>query len=113
MIKPVLLALVAAVSLSACGGNDVPAAPGQSVPNSAGETGIALGAALAQVDLRSAAQCAILAVSTVTSTGQTRINGNIGTFPGTARTGFPPAQITKGAFHSADGMAKQAQLDLT
>jgi hypothetical protein len=114
MIKPAILALVATVSLSACGGNAVPAVPGQSVPSdSARAAGIAPSAALSPVDLRSAAQFAILAGSTVTSTGQTRINGNIGIFPGTARTGFPPAQITKGAFHSADGMAKQAQLDLT
>jgi hypothetical protein len=69
--------------------------------------------ALAQINLRSAARFAVLAGSTVTSTGQTRIGGNVGIFPGTARTGFPPAEITIGAFHSADGMAKQAELDLT
>ena len=68
---------------------------------------------IAPIDLRSAARFAILAGSTITSTGQTRIAGNVGIFPGTARTGFPPAKITRGAFHSADDMAKQAEHDLT
>lgn len=114
MMKSLVLALVAAVSLSACGGNANPAVPGAGLAvDSARTIAAAPSAAIAAIDLRSAAQFAILAGSTVTSTGQTRVGGNVGIFPGTARTGFPPAQITHGAFHSADGMAKQAQLDLT
>jgi hypothetical protein len=113
MIKPVFLALVAAVSLSSCGGNANPAVPGQAAAMDSVRTTAFAPALLAPIDLRSAAQFAILAGSTVTNTGQTRVGGNIGIFPGTALTGFPPGKITHGAFHSADGMAKQAELDLT
>ncbi|HTA38621.1 MAG TPA: ice-binding family protein [Candidatus Acidoferrales bacterium] len=99
--------------MSACGTNAVPAMPGQSASSPQVQTAALAPHALAPINLRSAALFAILAGSTVTSTGQTRIGGNIGIFPGTARTGFPPALITQGAFHSADGMAKQAEADLT
>jgi Ice-binding-like len=114
MIKPVVLAVVATISLSACGGSAVPTASGGPASNESSHAfAVAPRAALAPIDLGSAGKFAVLAGSTVTSTGQTRIWGNVGIFPGTARTGFPPASITSGAFHSADGMAQQAQLDLT
>jgi hypothetical protein len=57
----------------------------------------------------------ILAGSTVTNvTGTaTSVSGDVDVSPGTAITGFgTPASIT-GAFHSADGVAAQAQSDLT
>ncbi|MCI4361513.1 MAG: DUF3494 domain-containing protein, partial [Thermoplasmata archaeon] len=46
------------------------------------------------VPLASASSYAILASSTVTSTGNTAITGNLGLSPGTSVTGFPPATIT-------------------
>jgi hypothetical protein len=56
----------------------------------------------------------VLAGSTVTNTGPTVINGNVGVSPGTAVTGFPPGSVTGGgAIHAADGSASQAQTDLT
>jgi hypothetical protein len=57
----------------------------------------------------------ILAGSTVTNTsvpGGTNVSGNIGVWPGTAITGFPPGTLT-GALHSADAVAMAAQGDLT
>jgi hypothetical protein len=66
----------------------------------------------ASVDLRSAGNFAILAGSTVTSTGPSDITGDVGIFPGTAITGFLPAVI-HGDFHGADPISQQARLDLT
>ncbi len=65
------------------------------------------------VDLGIADDFAVLAGSTVTNTGLTTINGNLGVWPGTAITGFPPGIVTGGTMHSADAIAMQAQTDLT
>jgi hypothetical protein len=66
------------------------------------------------VNLRSAAGFAVLAGSTVTSSGFSIINnGDVGVSAGTAVDGFPPAVINNGSIHSADTAAAQAQLDLT
>jgi len=64
------------------------------------------------VDLGSAANFAILAGSTITSTGNSIVTGDIGLNPGTTVTGFPPA-ILNGIFHFADPVAATAQLYLT
>jgi len=48
----------------------------------------------------------------VTNTGSSILNGNLGVSPGTAITGFPPG-IVNGSTHVSDGVASQAQSDLT
>ncbi len=86
-------------------------------------TGVVLAAAMSiaapnvaadEVTLGSAANYAVLAGSTITSTGSTIINGgNVGVSPGTAITGFPPAVITPPyTADAADTAALNAQYDL-
>lgn len=56
---------------------------------------------------------AALGGSTVTNTGPTILTGNLGVWPGTAITGFPPGIVVNGTIHLGDGVAQQAQVDLT
>ena len=72
------------------------------------------GTAVAQapVGLRTADSFAILGGSTITNTGPSVINGDLGLHPGTAVTGFPPGTVN-GETHIADAVAQQAKTDLT
>ncbi len=65
------------------------------------------------VNLGSAASYAILAGSTVTSTGATFINGDLGLSPGTAVTGFGPGIENGTTRVSPDANAASAESDLT
>jgi type VI secretion system secreted protein VgrG len=64
-----------------------------------------------EIDLGTANNFAILAGSTVTSTGNTVINGDLGLSPGSSVTGFGPG-VVNGTMHLADPVALQAQKDL-
>src|SRR6202171_3600211 len=68
--------------------------------NAAAQTAPGLGAA---------ASYAVLGGQTVTNTGPTTINGDLGVSPGTAVTNFPPGIVTGGSIHSADANALDAQ----
>ena len=56
---------------------------------------------------------AVLGGSAVTNTGSSTIVGNLGVSPGSAVTGFPPGGVTGGTIHVNDGVAINAQSELT
>jgi hypothetical protein len=68
-------------------------------------------AALDQTVLGTAQSFAVLGGSTVTNTGATTVDGNLGVDPGLAVTGFPPGLVTGGSIHAGDAVALQAQND--
>ncbi len=74
---------------------------------------LAPSSAFAQISLGTAQNFGVLGGSTVTNTGATTVNGNVGVSPGSAVTGFPPGVVVGGAIHSNDAVAQQAQNDLT
>jgi Ice-binding-like len=68
--------------------------------------------ALAAVNLATVEPFVVLGGTTVTNTGPSVLNGDLGVSPGTAITGFPPGTVN-GATHANDAVAAQAQSDLT
>lgn len=66
----------------------------------------------AGVNLDCAAGFSVLAGSTITNTGPTIVNGDMGLSPGSAVTGFPPGTVV-GVQHITDPTADNAKLCLT
>jgi hypothetical protein len=70
-------------------------------------------AATPPVGLGTAASFAVLAGSTITNTGASRISGSAGVSPGSAVVGFPPGLVFNGTIHRADAVALRGKSDLT
>jgi hypothetical protein len=67
----------------------------------------------ATVPLGTARYFSVLAGSTVTNTGPTTITADVGLYPGSAISGFPPGVIFPGIMHIGDATAINAKADLT
>lgn len=63
------------------------------------------------VDLGYASGFGVLADTAITNTGATIINGNLGLYPGTSVTGFPPGTVN-GTMSAGNALAGQAQTSL-
>jgi len=70
------------------------------------------GTSMANISLAGSSGLAILAGSSITSTGATNITGDIGLSPGSSIGGFPPG-ILNGDQHINNAISDQAKLDLT
>ena len=67
----------------------------------------------APVNLATASPFVVLGGATVTNTGPSVLNGDLGVSPGTALVGFGLPAVVNGATHANDAVAAQAQNDLT
>jgi hypothetical protein len=67
----------------------------------------------ASVDLATAGPFVVLGGTTVTNTGPSVLNGDLGVSPGTELEGFELPAVVNGAKHATDEVAAKAQLDLT
>jgi hypothetical protein len=72
----------------------------------------AASAAQPAVRLGTATSYAVLAGTTVTNTGPSKLSGDLGVSPGKAVTGFPPGKVTNGVQHKGDAAALKAKSDL-
>jgi hypothetical protein len=97
------LSLAVLLSATAGCGSDDDNVTGPGTPNPSTQTAPALGAAGA---------FAVLAGSTVASTGATALTGDMGVSPGSALTGFPPGTLT-GTKEAGNAASAQAMADLT
>jgi hypothetical protein len=67
----------------------------------------------APVGLGTAGPFVVLGGTTVTNTGPSVLNGDLGVSPGTELEGFGLPAVVNGATHATDEVAAKAQLDLT
>ncbi len=74
--------------------------------------GLASAAGPTAVGLGTARTFAVLAGSGITNTGPSVMNGDIGSYPTTTITGFPPG-IVNGTNHAGDAVTQGAKTDLT
>ncbi|TXK12210.1 ice-binding family protein [Microbacterium hatanonis] len=69
--------------------------------------------AATSVGLGTAEPYVVLGGQSVTNTGNSTLDGDLGVYPGTSITGFPPGQVIGGGvIHQTDENAEQAQIDL-
>lgn len=83
------------------------------VPGSPLVQGITCPIRKGDVPLATAASFAVLGGSTVTSTGLTILDGNLGVSPGTSITGFGPGVVKDGTIYAGGPVPAEAEADMT
>jgi hypothetical protein len=106
-----LLAATLAFADAGYGSETTPSAHATPRPVLSHTSGRVIAMATAPV-LGAAGSFAVLGASTVTNTGPSVVNGDLGVSPGTAITGFPPG-VVNGTTHAADAAALAAQNAVT
>src|SRR5687768_1069667 len=107
---PVLMAAVAMASVG-CESRVAPRTPTEPAPATADSPG-RLSAMAVAPPLGAAGPFAVLGASTVTNTGPTVVNGDLGVSPGNAVVGFPPG-IVNGTIHAGNATSLSAQNAIT
>jgi len=74
---------------------------------------LAVDAYAVPIDLGTASAFGLLAGSGITNSGSSVINGDVGSSPTPAVTGFPPGVVNGTLYSAANAATTQAQLDLT
>lgn len=106
--------MLALVGCNSTPKSDSAAAAGEKAEKSKEEgsgTGAATAGAQRALELGQARSFVVLGGSTVTNTGSSSLDGDLGVSPGTAVTGFPPG-TKSGSTHAGDAPAAQAMSDL-
>jgi ice-binding like protein len=103
---PVLMATLA-LAHTGCSSKSSERTPTGPQPAAPGEEGRLSSMAVAP-PLGAAGSFAVLGASTVTNTGPTVVNGDLGVSPGSAVVGFPPGTVT-GTIHAANATSLAAQ----
>jgi hypothetical protein len=103
---PVLIAALA-LAHTGCGSKPSERTPTGPRPPASGDEG-RLSAMAVAPPLGAAGAFAVLGSSTVTNTGPSVVNGDLGVSPGAAVVGFPPG-IVNGTIHAADAASLAAQ----
>ena len=113
LLRSAIAVLMAALALAhtGCGSNSSERTPTGPRPEASGDDGQVRAMAVAP-PLGGAASFAVVGSSTVTNTGPTVVNGDLGVSPGTAVVGFPPG-IVNGTIHAANAAALAAQNSIT
>jgi len=101
----------AALSSAMAAGTTDPALCGDEGGNGGTGGGSGGGSGAGAAILKGAAGFAVFAASTITNTGPSVVNGDMGLTPGSSVTGFPPGTLT-GTLHINDAATAQAKLDL-
>lgn len=108
-----LLGLLSLVVIAGCGGDSNSSQVKKSKGAASPDVLSTLGSTAQQmITLGSSQDYVVLAGSTVTNTGATKITGDLGLSPGSSVTGFPPGLIV-GTKHISDPSAVEAKHALT